>query len=454
MRKQVISFISVLALMLGFVANANAVITSGAAQKNSAAIVSAKPKLINEIVAIVNNHALTRDQFEHALEFARLQASQAGANITDERAFKRQVLNALINQTIALQLAKTNNLSVSDTSLQQTIAHVAQANNIPLAELKKQIRAKGVSFSIYEKQIKDKLLLRKLEQEAVAGTIQVTSNEVNDYLAQQAQAGGQNTQYRIAHILIAPKGQSTSTEIAAAKKLADEIVSKIKRGLSFSAAAIQYSQASDGLKGGKLPWETLAGLPDVFASPVQKMQIGQVYGPFKAGGVFHIIKLIDKKPPSQKQHFVTEYQLKQIMVKTSPIKSPAAAKLALEHLRVELLKNPKQFGEFAQEYSDDHNSSNRGGMLGWVQLNTLPAPIAQAVSSMTKGALSQPINADNGNWYLVQLMNKRKKNDTETYLKTQAKIAIFNKKAQAALSLWESQIRGASYVKIVDPNLQ
>ena len=413
----------------------------------------ANATMINQVVAIVNNQAITSHQLDQAVQFATLQAQQLGLAMPDPLSFRRQVLQQVIDQAIALQLAKINHLTITTQALNSALQELATHNHMTLKQLQTTITNNGMSFETYAHMIQNRLLITKLEQHAVANSVMVTQSEVNNYLIQQTKQLSPNTLYDIEHILITPTGTPTASNLAKAKVQAQQVAQDIKKGLPFSEAAIKYSQAGDALKGGDLGWQTLNQLPTIFVKPLQNMRDGEVYGPFQTDSGFHIIKLVGKKTPAQAQHFVTKYNLSQILVKETPIKSTLQAKAEIIQLRNEIVNGGKSFASIAKTNSEDDNTNKQGGALGWVSLTQLPPKVAAQAPNLIFNTVSHPIESAGGNWYLIKVTGKKQVNDTKEFQEEQARMAIFQKKAAQALKTWQAQIRGASYVKIVDPTL-
>jgi len=414
-------------------------------------LINAGPQFINGIVAIVNNQVITWNQLNQQVHVTKIQAQQNGMELPDQTSLERQVLNQMITQKIALQLAGLNDISVSNTELENTLKAIAANNRMSVTQLEHVAVSHGLTLSEYKQMIRDRLTLRKIEQQAVANTIMVSPQEVDNYLAEQAKFGTPNEQYDVQHILIGLPQNPTPQDITNAKQKALDVIKQIHDGLAFTQAAVKYSDAGDALSGGDLGWKTLGALPTIFVHPVATMKVGEIVGPIQTDDGFHIIKLVNKQTPPDQQHFTTEYHVWQILVEVSPVKSSTQAKVELQELRRDI-QNGQSFADIAKANSQDENSRSEGGDLGWVRPSDLDTNIAQAVTTLPLNTLSQPIQASNG-WYLVEVVGKKRVNDTEQYRRDQARQAIFEKKANQAVDTWESQIRGASYVKILVPQL-
>lgn len=82
---------------------------------------------------------------------------------------------------------------------------------------------------------------------------------------------------------------------AAAKKKAQDVLSKVKGGGDFTALAKQYSQASDAASGGDLGFFTKGQLPDNEQTAAEALQPGQVSDVIKTQYGYEILKVLEKK---------------------------------------------------------------------------------------------------------------------------------------------------------------
>jgi len=409
-------------------------------------------KLINGVVAIVNNGVITQSQLNQATQEAEAQARGQGMALPDKISLERQVLQNLISETVALQLAQLNNITISDSQVDDTMAGIAARNHMSMAQLESALSQQGVSLSAYKQNIRKQLTLNQLEQQAVANSIIVSPGEIDNYLAMQNAAGSPNAQFEVAHILIAYPSDPSAANLAATKQKAESILAKINQGMPFSEAAIKYSNASDALSGGNLGFKKLADLPTSFSSIVPTMQIGQVFGPFESGSAYHIIKLLAKKNATTAQHFTEQYKIRGIFMKTSPILTASHIQEQLNSLRTDIQQGGS-FSKLAAESSEDPISAKAGGDMGWQDPSQLSPSFAKAMTHTPVGKVSEPFSTDKG-WYIIEVQDKRKVNDTANYEKLMAQQAIFQRKAEQAVQTWQAQIRGASYIQILDPELQ
>lgn len=411
------------------------------------------PAAFNAIVAIVNNDVVTTQELSDATTQAVTQAKAQGLTLPDMQTIQRQVLQGLIMQKIALQLAKLNDITVSDEQLTAAIAHIATQNHLSVDALYSKLAQQGVDAASYQKTIRTQLMIQQLEQQAVAGSIIITPSQIDNYLANEARYANGNTEYDVGHILIALPQNPTADDYVILKAKANMVLKKIKAGLAFSQAAMTYSDAGDALSGGDLGYKPLSQLPTAFVEPVSTMQVGAVVGPITTDSGYNIITLLGKKggAAASDTHFVTEYHVEAILMKTSPLMNDQQVQAQMQRLETDL-QNNVPFAKVAEANSQDYFTAPNGGDMGWVNPIKLNPTLAAYVQNTPVGTLSNPFKTSDG-WYLIKVLGTRQVNDTNAYLRQRAEQALFMQKASEALMAWQAQIKGASYIKILDPSL-
>jgi peptidyl-prolyl cis-trans isomerase SurA len=116
------------------------------------------------------------------------------------------------------------------------------------------------------------------------------------------------------------------------------------------------------------------------------------------------------------------------------------------------LDNGQSFADLAKANSDAVDDAMSGGDMGWVTLSTQPAALAQAIKSAELNKVSPPFKVNNS-WQVIEVLAKQNKDDTTSYQKDQAMVALFNENAQQALKTWMLSLRDSAYVEIVDKDL-
>jgi peptidylprolyl isomerase len=104
-----------------------------------------------------------------------------------------------------------------------------------------------------------------------------------------------------------------------------------------------------------------------------------------------------------------QYHVAQIAILVPP-GSPKDVDEAARHkahaLRQEALKPKADFAALAKKESQDHNSAEHGGDMGWVREDALVQPVREAVASLPENAITEPVRSNEA-WHLVKLLGTK-----------------------------------------------
>ncbi len=105
----------------------------------------------------------------------------------------------------------------------------------------------------------------------------------------------------------------------------------------------------------------------------------------------------------------TQYLVSQIaiLVPAGATKEAEADALKkIRDIRVEALKPKADFAELARKSSQDKNSADKGGELGWVREDQIVGGVREAVRSLATDAISEPVRSNDA-WHIVKVKGKK-----------------------------------------------
>ncbi|ABS77171.1 peptidylprolyl isomerase [Coxiella burnetii] len=257
---------------------------------------------LDQIVAVVNDEIITQSELNHALTAAKQQFMQRQISLPDQKTFKKQVLDQLIYQKLQLQVAKHNQIKVTNNEINAAVARISQANHLSQTALKQKLTQEGISYKEFRSQLQKQLIISKLQHQALQDTISINKSDIAAF---QKQHAGQiaSTEYHIATILIPLPASATQAQINHAKGKAALVLKQLQKGSSFETAMKMHPGSAD------LGWRSAKELPQVFVKTVLKMKPNEVTGPIQAPNGFHIIKLLDKEA----KNTVSDQQIQRIV---------------------------------------------------------------------------------------------------------------------------------------------
>lgn len=251
--------------------------------------------MLDRIVAVVNHDAIPESELNHQTEMLMVRLRQSDMALPPLDELRKQLLDKLILEKLQLQMAKESNIVVDDDTVDNTLNDLAGRDGLTVAQMKSFLKEQGIDFDQFRKTIKEELTISKLQQREITPSITISSSDVEHFLNSPSAQNGNNTEYRLGHILIALPNNSSADKIAQVQKQAEDIVKQIKNGNDFSKLALSKSSSPQALNGGDLGYKTVAELPTIFAKLAPTLTKGQVMGPIRNESGFHIIKLLDKR---------------------------------------------------------------------------------------------------------------------------------------------------------------
>ncbi|MGC1855087.1 MAG: peptidylprolyl isomerase [Candidatus Aquirickettsiella sp.] len=417
-----------------------------------ASLISAKPlyaiETLDRIVAVVNNGVITQQQLSEQIEMTRQQWLSENKSIPDTATFRKQVLNQMIDNELQLQLAASTGLKINETALDKTIMNIAQRNGFTLEQLREKLQQENIPYAKYRQQIRQQLIINRLQQDQVAAKITVTDQETKDMLAYMPKSASQKTAYHVEDLLIPFPNNPSAIDISRTKEIALSLLQKTKSGTSFQEIIEKTKQSNPSLTGGDLGWRPLNDLPDIFQTPAQKLKPGEVTGPIQAENGFHLIRLLELRGDNLAPHYVTSTHTRHILIKTSPLLNNTQAERRLNEIRADILRGG-DFAALAKKYSQDPGSAYKGGDLGWTLPGLFDPAFEAQIKKLAINQISLPFQTQFG-WHIVQVLGRAQKLQTKQNVsREQAAQLVYQRKFQQALKNWLRQIRNQSYVKIM-----
>lgn len=401
---------------------------------------------LNGIAAVVNGEIITQQALNTETAMLKQQMQAANQPVPSDSKLKKQVLNQMIDQKLVLQMAVKDNVSVSSAQVDATIANIAKQNNLTVAQLQQQIAKQGMNYDVYKAQIKQQLLMNGAEQQAIGNTIQVTDAEVQLAMKKAAKQNQAIPEYHLQALLVPVPNAPTPAQLQVAKAQANALIQKLQKGADFSTLAISQSAGSEALQGGDLGWKQLTQLPPSIAAQVAGAINGTILGPIQSPNGFYIVKVVGFRTLNA-NHTISLTHVRHILLKQGMTETGDQVKAKLAVIRQQIEKGTA-FDVMAEKYSEDAATAKKGGDLGWVAADELPANLVKSMQHLKVGQVSKPIRTKDG-WELIQVLGRKNVNNSQANLENQTRQMLYFQKFQQAVKNWVQQLRGKAYIKIM-----
>ena len=256
-------------------------------------------KVVEEIIARVNNEIITRSEYERARVSAEDDAKQECQNRctpeqlkTDTEERQKNALRDLIDQSLLVQRGKDMGISVEPEVIKQLDQIRVQNNLDSLEALEKAVTSQGMNFEDFKNNIRNSILTKRVISSEVGSHITIGEDEVEKYYNEHKKEFVRPEQVALRSIEVSTQGK-TEAEIADLKKKAETALKRVKDGEDFGEIAKRYSDGSTAKQGGYLGVYKHGELSKELEDVVFKMKKNDLTGVMETKQGFLVLQVLE-----------------------------------------------------------------------------------------------------------------------------------------------------------------
>lgn len=408
-----------------------------------------KPIVLDRIVAIVNDEAITARELDERTLLALKQLSQQGTAPPPKPVIERQLLERMITDRVQLQFGKAAGMRIDDADLERALGRIAEQNKVSVPGLREMLEREGVPFAKFREDIRSEMLLSRLREREVDNKIVITESEIDALLASSHNEEMRSDEVNLSHILVVVPENASPEQLQGRRARAEEALAQLRKGADFRQVAAAFSDAPDSLQGGLMGWRAGERLPTIFYDALKSMKPSEVSTLLRSANGFHIIRLNERRggagqtavTPSS----VEQTRVRHILIRTNELVSENEARNRLRGLK-ERLENKAEFAELARVHSEDASAA-RSGDLGWVLSGDTVPEFERAMNSLKVGEISEPVRSPFG-WHLIQVLERGNQDVSKERLRLAARQTLRARKADEAYQEWVRQLRDRAYIEM------
>ena len=215
-------------------------------------------KVVEEIVARVNNEIITTSELEKARSAAVEEAQQeCSGRCTPEQLQvaledrQKFALRDLIDQSLLAQRGKDMGVNVEGDVVKQLDQVRIQNKLESMEKLESAVTKEGLNWDDFKNNIRNKLLTQEVIRREVGSHITIGRDDAMKYYEAHKKDFVKPEQVALRAIEISTTGK-TDSELPDLKKKADDMLRRIKDGEDFATLAKRFSDGSTAQQGGYL----------------------------------------------------------------------------------------------------------------------------------------------------------------------------------------------------------
>lgn len=238
-----------------------------------------EPIVVDRIVAVVNDEIITLYDLNETLKpyEANIQALNYSPEKKRKTLFKLRadLLNELVNQKLADQQIKKNNLKVNTEEIDKTIERIKDSRSYTDEDLRAGLAEQGLTMEEYRENLKKQLLRGKLVNREIKSKIVITREDVKKYYNEHIEKYAGETKYHIWNIFVRFSGLADESQKQYAFSQMEMVLNKLKQGRSFESLAAEKPDSQTSPQGTDLGLYRLDELSSQLKDVVKDMKEGQ-----------------------------------------------------------------------------------------------------------------------------------------------------------------------------------
>jgi peptidyl-prolyl cis-trans isomerase SurA len=256
-------------------------------------------KVVEEIVARVNNDIITKSELDKARESAadsaredcnaRCTPEQLQVAVEDSQKF---ALRDLIDQSLLAQRGKDMDINVEPEVVKQ-LDQIRQKNNLKdLDDLEKAVSSQGLNWEDFKSNIRNRILTQEVIRREVGSHINITHEEEMKYYEEHKKDFVRPEQVALSAIEVKTEGKKES-EIPELKAKAQKLLDRVKEGEDFGELAKRFSDGATAQQGGYLGQYKRGELSKELEDVVFKMNKNQLTEVIETKQGFLVLKVLE-----------------------------------------------------------------------------------------------------------------------------------------------------------------
>jgi len=256
----------------------------------------AKGMVVEEIVARVNNDAITLSDLQKADQSLHEEIVHdcpgCSPDKVDEvyKEKQKDLLRDLVDQALLTERAKDMGISV-ETDVIKRLDELRKQNNLgSMEDMEKEVEKQGLSWEDLKTQIRNNLLTQEVIRREVGSHINIPSDEVKKYYDEHQKDFVRPEQVVLAEIFLSTEGKSPE-EMSSVEKKAEDLRNRVVKGEDFNEIAKHFSEGSTAKDGGNLGTFEHGQLSKQLEDIVFQMNKGQMTEVTQTKTGFEVLKV-------------------------------------------------------------------------------------------------------------------------------------------------------------------
>ena len=377
---------------------------------------------LDSIAVVVNDDVVTNAELAVRMALIKDQYSANPGVLPNDDALSKQILDALILESLQLQLAQRGNLVIPEQQVDEALANIAKNQKMTSSQFLSALQNSGRNIDDFRQQIRNELTITEVQRQIVGRQIFVSNAEIDRFLTSQSGQSLKDTEYQLGYLRFE----------AQQREQAESLLDRLNQGSELLAE----SGSKD------LGFRPLSEVPSIFRTLVPVLNEGEAVL-IEKDGVLHLAQLMTKTAAESVN--IREYSLRHLLIKTDALFDTRSAKALLQDLRVQILGGA-DMAQLADQFSQDAGTKGLGGDLGWNSLDNYVPEFSAVARTLEPNQLSEVFESPFG-FHVLRVEDTRSRDVSVDVLRNQVRNQLSQRRYTGALQRWQTELRAESYIE-------
>ncbi|HLX68492.1 MAG TPA: peptidyl-prolyl cis-trans isomerase [Verrucomicrobiae bacterium] len=256
----------------------------------------ADAELVNGIQAVVHDSVITvgeiKDMTEPFVEDLSRQYADR-PNILEQKVndAAKQNMEQLIERELILHEFETAGYNLPESIIDQQLDDYIKSKYGDRVTLTKTLQQEGITFEKFRQQYRDRFIVGAMREKNINKEILISPHKIEAYYLDHKDDFKEEDKVKLRMIVLT---NAPDADSAPMRKLAEEILQKLKDGASFPDMATIYSQGSQQREHGDWGWIDRSVLRKELADAAFQLKPGERSGVIETPNAFYIMQVEDR----------------------------------------------------------------------------------------------------------------------------------------------------------------
>jgi peptidyl-prolyl cis-trans isomerase SurA len=248
-------------------------------------------KIVDKIVAQVNDEIITQSELEQAMKYFK--ANPGSPSPAENEAFRKQMLDILIERKLAKAEAKRYGLTIADKDLQKAMDDIKKKNGFADdAALNQALIKDGMTMEQLKQQITEQIQQDRLMALTIKDLPKVPEADIKRFYEENFKTPENRVHVKAITLPVPP--EATAAQQEEVRATAEKVLAEAQKGEDFDKLMKTYSKPILNTPSGDLGFLRQTDLDPKFYEFLANLKPNEVV-PLKTPQGFQIIKMIEIK---------------------------------------------------------------------------------------------------------------------------------------------------------------